>query len=133
MKTVSKRIDYELDLLKIYNVETEGVFNFYNEMIIFVYPCEKQKYYIKFTLAREYPFNKPKVVFFNLENNEEMPYTDHFVRMYNFYKKKTNIKYDCPCCYNLICEWQLQVKLIQIVQEIQHSTPPIRYMYNMNH
>ena len=119
MKVVSKRIKHELDLLADYNIETEGVFNHHNEMIINIYPCEKQKYYIKFTLSKEYPFNAPKVVLFNLENNEQIRYTDHFVKMYNFYKKEKKIKYDCPCCYNLICEWQLQIKLIQVVHEIQ--------------
>jgi|TARA_B110000285_G_scaffold231293_1_gene299679 hypothetical protein len=114
-----KRINNDLKLFDNYNnlildkLEEKNVDNKY---FIFIYlKINKIKYLFK--LKHDYPFSAPEILI-NIENK----YTDYYeylFDLYCFYKNKINTNHiTCPCCFNLLCNYNLNYKLVNFIDEI---------------
>lgn len=90
--------------------------NINNCDVAFVFfKINKKKYLFK--LKHDYPFSAPEILI-NIENK----YTDYYEYIFNlycFYKNKINTNdVTCPCCFNLLCNYNLNYKLVNFIDEI---------------
>lgn len=87
-----------------------------NKYFIYIYlKINKTKYLFK--LKHDYPFSAPEILI-NIEN-KYIDYYEYIFKLYTFYNNKINIDgVTCPCCFNLLCNYNLNYKLIHFVDEI---------------
>lgn len=114
-----KRINNDVKLLDNYNnlildkIQEKNVDNIY---FIFIYfQINKIKYMFK--LKYDYPLSPPQILI-NIDNLY-LDYYEHIFKLYTFYNNKINVHdVTCPCCFNLLCNYNLTYKLINFVDEI---------------
>ena len=112
-----KRINKDIQLLKnSNNVFIEKYQEINNQIFIYLH-INNKKYLFK--LKHDYPFSAPDILI-NI-HNKYVDYYEYIFKIYIFYRNKMNsddITCSCPCCFNLLCEYNLNYKLIDFLNEI---------------
>jgi len=125
------RVNKEIELLENYygkdNVEVRTVFE--NELHEFAINIYKNKFLfcnVKVILYYDYPFKDPAFCLYHYDKSDNIIHTikyyDFFADAGSFYYTKKNVSLDgylCPCCYNAICNRQLNESLLELSKDIQ--------------
>ena len=113
-----KRINKDILLIKSYdNVNIEKYEEVNNDEFYIYLVLNKKKYLFK--LKNDYPFSAPEILI--KINNNYIDYYEYIFDIYKFYKnnmKADDITCSCPCCFNLLCDYNLNYKLIDFLGEI---------------
>ena len=103
----------------------------YCENISFIY-IGKNKTYLYFTykkhdyriyIPENYPFITPKlnIIFCKDDyDNYYMSYVDYFFKLFLFYKPF--FIYECPCCFNIECNWTPKNTFVDLINDIDKYT-----------
>lgn len=127
---IMNRVNKELELLKQNygndKVEVRSILeNEKDPYVINVYKNKNLFFDIKIVLPYDYPFKDPRFLFYHNEDSNmiaTIDYFDFFKQCSNFYFYKNNIileDHQCPCCYNALCNRQLNETLLAISKDIQ--------------
>tara|TARA_Y100000389_G_scaffold194412_1_gene224369 strand:- start:805 stop:1293 length:489 start_codon:yes stop_codon:yes gene_type:complete len=110
-----KRIKNDIILIECYkNVTIEKCEENNDKYFIYI-KINKKKYLFK--LKHDYPFSAPEILI--KIDNKYIDYYEYIFHIYKFYKNKVNTEnVTCPCCFNLLCEYNLNNKLINFLDEI---------------
>jgi hypothetical protein len=127
---IMKRVNKELELLKQKygndKVEVRSILeNEKDPYVINVYKNKNLLFDIKIILPYDYPFKDPRFFFYHNEDSNMIATIDYFdffkdCSIFYFYKKNIILEdHQCPCCYNALCNRQLNESLLEISKDIQ--------------
>ena len=129
-----KRVYKEIKLLEDYygkdNIESRTlVENEQDEYVINIYKNKHLFCNVKVVLYHDYPFKDPSFSLYYTDNNDNnnivihtIKYFDFFENCSLFYYTRNNVLLDghlCPCCYNAICNRQLNMSLLELSKDVQ--------------
>jgi len=124
-----KRVDKEVKLLEDYyesdKVEVRTVFvNEQDPYVINLYKNKNLFCNVKIILPYDYPFKNPGFYFYSINDNiiSTINYFDFFKNCSYFYFYKNQVVLDehlCPCCYNTMCNRELNQSLLELSKDIQ--------------
>tara|TARA_A100001011_G_scaffold195608_1_gene203972 strand:+ start:3596 stop:4105 length:510 start_codon:yes stop_codon:yes gene_type:complete len=125
-----KRIYKELNILENYygkeKIEVRTLFE--NEQDPYVINVYKNKHLfcnIKIILPYNYPFKEPMFCLYSVNSDKKISiinYFDFFKKCSQFYFYENNVmlqEHSCPCCFNKICNRQLNETLLELSKDVQ--------------
>lgn len=127
-KKLQNRIKKEITFLKDYYHEKNICIDMDNDdeykiLRIFIKHNDKINYDTKILIHYDYPFKPPDVYLSNvkLKDKSTMRYYNFFTICSNFYYDEKNSfqEYECPCCYNMMCSWHLNLTILDIMKDIK--------------
>ena len=126
-----KRVYKEIQLLENYygkeKVDVRTIIeNENDEYVINIYKNEKLFCNVKIILYYDYPFKEPSFCLYNYDKthnvNNTIKYFDFFEKCSLFYYTKNKVHLEehlCPCCYNAICNRELNNSLLELSKDVQ--------------
>lgn len=129
-----KRVYKEIQLLEDYygkdKVDARTLIeNEQDEYVINIYKNQNLFCNVKIFLYYDYPFKEPSITFYFSQKdknnksivNDTIKYFDFFAKCSLFYYTRNEVEledHQCPCCYNAICDRQLNTSLLELSKDV---------------
>lgn len=124
------RVYKEIELLKNYycehNIEVRTLFeNEQDPYVINIYKNKRLFCNVKIVLPYDYPFKDPMFCFYTVETSQQIStinYINFFKECSQFYFYENKVlmpEHLCPCCYNAICNRELNETLMDLSKDVQ--------------